>query len=272
MDGSHRAIAEAANRLAGQLPVTLLRSLAGVIASTDPAAWPTVPARVSSAIPHPHYRTLALDFLGTWRTEASGVGAESVALALLTAAQAQESLRDGQAVEIVWTGPESRTSPFRRTEQAILQVLDSAARRITLVSYAVYNVPRIAGSLVRAAGRGVQIRVVVEAPDRLEGQHAFSTLKALGEEVAICSTVYLWPRGRRKQTDDGRVGILHVKCAVADGRMMFLSSANLTEYAFTLNMELGLLVTGGHLPGQVEAHFDRLIEEGILSALPPGPC
>jgi phosphatidylserine/phosphatidylglycerophosphate/cardiolipin synthase-like enzyme len=43
---------------------------------------------------------------------------------------------------------------------------------------------------------------------------------------------------------------------------MFLSSANFTEYAFTINMELGLLVTGGKLPGQVERHFERLIANG----------
>jgi phosphatidylserine/phosphatidylglycerophosphate/cardiolipin synthase-like enzyme len=56
-----------------------------------------------------------------------------------------------------------------------------------------------------------------------------------------------------------------VKCAVADGRSLFLSSANLTEYAFTINMELGLLVTGGPLPGQVEEQFDRLIGTGVLA-------
>jgi phosphatidylserine/phosphatidylglycerophosphate/cardiolipin synthase-like enzyme len=44
----------------------------------------------------------------------------------------------------------------------------------------------------------------------------------------------------------------------------FLSSANLTEYAFADNMELGLLVTGGTLPGQVEEQFDRLIGMGVL--------
>jgi hypothetical protein len=29
-------------------------------------------------------------------------------------------------------------------------------------------------------------------------------------------------------------------------------------------MELGLLLTGGPLPGQVEQQFDRLIGEGVL--------
>lgn len=33
-------------------------------------------------------------------------------------------------------------------------------------------------------------------------------------------------------------------------------SANLTEFAFTLNAELGVLITGGELPERVDAHFD----------------
>lgn len=48
---------------------------------------------------------------------------------------------------------------------------------------------------------------------------------------------------------------------------MFLSSANLTEYVFTIIMELGLLVTGGKLPEQVERHFERLIEVGHLAGV-----
>jgi hypothetical protein len=38
-----------------------------------------------------------------------------------------------------------------------LQVIDSASTRILVVSYAVYNIPRIGDALVRAADRGVTI-------------------------------------------------------------------------------------------------------------------
>ena len=62
----------------------------------------------------------------------------------------------------------------------------------------------------------------------------------------------------------GKHGSLHAKCAVADRRRLFLSSANLTAYALTLNMELGLLVTDGPLPAQVDQHFRALIEAGKL--------
>jgi phosphatidylserine/phosphatidylglycerophosphate/cardiolipin synthase-like enzyme len=157
--------------------------------------------------------------------------------------------------------------PLRRTEQAILQVLDSARRQITLISYAVYRIPNVCEALVRAARRGVRISVIVETPDKLEGENEYNTLRALGDDVAACSAVYYWPREKRGQDHKGKPGILHVKCAVADGYWLFLSSANLTEYAFTINMELGVLVTGGKLPAQVQEHFDRLICTGAFTGI-----
>jgi phosphatidylserine/phosphatidylglycerophosphate/cardiolipin synthase-like enzyme len=134
-----------------------------------------------------------------------------------------------------------------------------------VVSYAVYNIPRICEALVRAADRGAVITVVVGTPDRLEGQNTYDTLRALGPSVAARSSVYLWPLDNREKDANGKCGILHVKCAVADGRWLFLSSANLTEYAFTLNMELGLLISGGSLPVQVESQFDQMIQTAVLA-------
>src|SRR5207248_547231 len=99
-------------------------------------------------------------------------------------------------------------------------------------------------ALNRAAGRGVRINVILETPHKLQGQNEYNTLHALGPEVATCASVYYWPQEKRQHHSD-KPGTLHVKCAVADGRWLFLSSANLTEYAFSINMELGVLVTGG---------------------------
>jgi phosphatidylserine/phosphatidylglycerophosphate/cardiolipin synthase-like enzyme len=168
-------------------------------------------------------------------------------------------------VELVWTGPDVGVVPLRRTEQALLQVIESATERLLVVSYAVYRIPRVCEALVRAAERGVAIQIVVESPDRIEGQHAYSTLAALGPSVASRCGVYLWPLEQRARDESGKAGILHVKCAVADGRWLYLSSANLTEYAFTLNMELGLLLKARDLAEQVERHFDRMIQTGVLS-------
>jgi phosphatidylserine/phosphatidylglycerophosphate/cardiolipin synthase-like enzyme len=262
MDTAHTRIAEAVTRLASEMPAAYVEALAQAIQS-----GPATRGQAVQGIPHLHYRSLATEFIDLWQSGAAGVTPEAVALALRTAAQAEKVHREGQTVELVWTGPGSEAHPFRRTEQAILQVLDSARQRITLVSYAVYRIPNVCGALVRAARRGVQINVIVETPEKLEGENEYNTLRALGDDVAACSAVYFWPKEQRGRDDGGKLGILHVKCAVADGRWLFLSSANLTEYAFTINMELGMLVTGGNLPGQVQEHFDELIANGTLAGV-----
>ena len=81
------------------------------------------------------------------------------------------------------------SAEFERARSEILQVLDSARRRITLVSYAVYRIPNVCEALVRAARRGVRIAVILETPNRLEGQNEYDTLRAMGDEVAACSSV-----------------------------------------------------------------------------------
>jgi phosphatidylserine/phosphatidylglycerophosphate/cardiolipin synthase-like enzyme len=125
-------------------------------------------------------------------------------------------------------------------------------------------IPNVGKALVRAARRGVRLMVIVETPEKIEGQGEYSTIRALGPEVAACSAVYFWPKENRPVGESQKTGILHVKCAVADGEWLFLSSANLTQQAFTINMELGMLVRGGTMPISVEQQFDRLIESGHL--------
>lgn len=254
-------IIEAALKLAGKLPGDVTEQVAQIISAHDVV---DARSRIADSIPHPHYRSLCLRFLQDWRAKASGVSSAEVAIALRTAACSQRSREADQAVEIVWTGPRSEEVSFRHTEQAILQVLNSAQNRILLVSYAVYAIPNIQEAVVRAAKRGVKITVVVETPDKMDVQSEYSTLQALGDEVARCSTVYYWPKENRKADASGKLGILHVKCVVGDGRWLFLSSANLTKYAFSLNMELGVLVTGGRAPAQVETCFGKMINSGIL--------
>jgi phosphatidylserine/phosphatidylglycerophosphate/cardiolipin synthase-like enzyme len=259
-------IAEAALKLAAKLPGDIIHQAALIISAHEPAESRS---RLADSIPHAHYRSLCLAFFQDWRTKASSVSPPEVAIALRTAACSQRSREADPTVEIVWTGPRCEKVHFRHTEQAILQVLNSAQSRILLVSYAVYAIPNIQDAVVRAARRGVQITVVVETPNKLDVQNEYSTLLALGDEVARCSSVYYWPKEHRKADDSGKLGILHVKCVVGDGRWLFLSSANLTKYAFSLNMELGVLLTGGGHPALIEQHFAELIEDNQLLRLEP---
>lgn len=133
-----------------------------------------------------------------------------------------------------------------------------------VVSFAAYRIPAITQALVRAAGRGVVLRICVEAPESGGRRMAYDTVQALGQEVAQRAAIYIWPRDQHPTDPSGRTGSLHAKIAVADSRLLFISSANLTEYAMNLNMELGVLIQGGLLPGQVTSHFERLVQRGVL--------
>ena len=77
---------------------------------------------------------------------------------------------------------------------------------------------------------------------------------------------YVWPAELRVSQGGGHAS-MHAKCAVADRRTAFVTSANLTGAAMTDNMELGLVVRGGDVPKRIANHFDALIAAGILRLL-----
>ncbi len=264
MGGDSRLIAEEASRLAKLLPPSVIEAVADRLERSGSLDLGALRGQIAQSVPSPHHRSIVVAFLDRWRSEAGGVLPQSVAAALHTAVLSERERREGQSVELVWTGPDVGVVPLRRTEQVVLQLIDSASERLLVVSYAVFNVPRIGEALVRAADRGVAIRLIVESPDRIEGRKAYSTLAALGPTVAGRCGVYLWPIEGRFRGGTGRPGLLHVKCVVSERRWLFLSSANLTEQAFSINMELGVLITGGTMPGRVDAHFGKMIEAGTL--------
>ncbi|HWO00566.1 MAG TPA: DISARM system phospholipase D-like protein DrmC [Blastocatellia bacterium] len=261
----HKTLAEEAHKLTRALPMPVVEVVLDALAQFDTEDWATSRTRTLARIAQPNYRTLVGRFLDTWRADAWDLNPQSITLALMVGAEAERISQEGQTMELVWTGPDISLNPVRQTEQALLQIVESATRRLIVVSYAVHNIPRICDALVRAAARGVLIKVVVETPDRMEGQNTYNTLRALGPEVARTCNMFFWPREKRETDSAGRPGILHVKCAIADGHWLFLSSANLTEYAFTLNMELGFLIRGGPMPERVESRFERLIQLGVLA-------
>jgi len=57
---------------------------------------------------------------------------------------------------------------------------------------------------------------------------------------------------------------MHAKVVLADGSMALISSANLTDSAMILNMEVGVLIHGGQLPRTLQSSFHRLLSEGVI--------
>lgn len=191
---------------------------------------------------------------------------ETFGTALLTAALAAEQKRREQTIELVWTGPDSHVIPVRQTEQVLLDLIIRAKQRLLVVSYAVFRIPKIREALVEAATRGVRIRIVLDLMSS-SNTKGYNPLRAVGDDVIACSEILYWPEERREPDADGKRGSLHVKCLVADSERVFLSSANLTDQALRLNMELGVIISGTQHPANIESHFTELLARGILERL-----
>ena len=163
-----RRIVEASNALACGLPVGTVEALASAILACPEGS---LRSEVARRIAHRQHRDSALAFVERWREEAGEIDARTVVEALQAAAHAEQVRRDSQSVELARTGPDAGSSPLRRTEQAILQVLDGARDRITLVSFAVDRIPNVARSLVKAAGRGVRLGPLRRAASEASPDH-----------------------------------------------------------------------------------------------------
>lgn len=267
MDEPHEQLIPLVTRLADVLPGGAVVALAQAITGCLPQQWDDLRSRLSRVMPQPHLRALALEMVSVWQQRAPGLSPADVALMMRTAAAATRHAHAAQTVELVWTGPLVTGAVMRRTDQGLLQVINAASTSLLIVSFAVYRIPAITAAIVRAAERGVTIRICVEAPEPSGQKMAHDTVKALGPAVAQRSAIYIWPSDKRPVDSSGRVGVLHAKCAVADSRLLFVSSANLTDNAMTLNMELGVLINGGTAPVTVAAQFEQLIAAGVLEQM-----
>ncbi|HPL30975.1 MAG TPA: hypothetical protein PLG21_23260, partial [Anaerolineae bacterium] len=173
-------VAEEAAIVAAGLPRPVVESLARALQGAgdqDPAYVRQLALQVT---PQPHFRALIGHFVDAWQQHAPHVRAEAAALALLAAADATEHCRRELSVDLVWTGPDVADIPLRRTDQALLQVIDAAQRSLLIVSFAVYRIPAVAQAIVRAAGRGVAVTICLEAPEPSGQRMGYDTVQALG--------------------------------------------------------------------------------------------
>lgn len=214
----------------------------------------------------PNHRMAVTNLLNQWQSDGAGIAPKSLALALRTAVHGRQSRGQDSSTALVWTGPPAPGLRLRRIDQALLEVIEASQKELLLVTFAAYKVPFVIEALESALRRGVNIRFVAESVEDSCGKIGFNAAQALGTGLASDVQVYVWPFEKRTPDEAGRHGSLHAKCAVADRSTLLMSSANLTNFALTLNMEMGLLVIGGDLPGRVVDVFTFLIQNQTLLA------
>jgi len=259
------ALAERIAEIARSIPPELVISMLPSLIAWDSANPALSKAKALANIHNPLARADLGSLIDLWQQRCPEIPGSGLALAIQSSLALHQQ-HDQVQVNLTWTGPETDAIPLRRTDGALLQLIGAATESLLIVSFAVYKIQAIAEALQAALDRGVRLKIVLEHPDQSQGKLTFSGMPAFGREVLQRAKIYTWPLENRPISSDGKHGSLHAKIALADRRLLFISSANLTEYAMNLNMEMGVLIQGGDLPGQVGRHFEELINRKILSS------
>jgi cardiolipin synthase len=213
---------------------------------------------LSTVVSTPAAANLIHQLIDAWRT--TTVSADELASMLLSASHVVARVSNQQSAELVWTGP---TTPFvsaRRTEQALLQVINSAEHSLFIISFVAYDISSIVTALNDASDRGVVISMLLELSQDHGGSITFDVISRM-RTLVPAAKLYAW-REKSEPFTDGRV---HAKVAVADSKICFITSANLTAYAMEKNMEAGVLLSGGKIPELLNAHLNSLVDTKLVS-------
>jgi phosphatidylserine/phosphatidylglycerophosphate/cardiolipin synthase-like enzyme len=195
-----------------------------------------------------------------WRS--SDVSSDELASMLLAASHVFTIAGAVQSTELVWTGP---TTPFvsaRRTEQALLQVINAAQSTLFITSFVAYDVSSIVKAMNEASARGVRISMLLESSSEYGGSISIDIISKMKALVPLAH-IYAWTQKVEPFVD----GCVHAKVAVADMNACFITSANLTGFAMEKNMEAGILITGGEIPRLLSEHLYALIDTRVVSVV-----
>lgn len=182
-------------------------------------------------------------FLEAWRREGGGAhGPTPRAREVRREVDELAHATDGQRVRVLGEG-------FFRNRHAIsrayLAHLYSAGQRAWLANS--YFVPdrSVVRALVRAARRGVDVRIIV--PDESDVPIANWASRAVwGRLLRNGVRIYQWSRS-----------ILHSKTAVIDGRWSTIGTFNLDHLSLRVNLEVNVAVMDEGFAATMEASFER---------------
>ncbi len=194
---------------------------------------------------------------------AKGVGPREVAAALRGASAAAALGERRGSVELVWTGPSTGLVAVRHTEEVLRAVIGSSRHRLFLVSFVAYEIELIMKALHDAVGRQVHIDCLLESSKEHGGKVTVDSVGMLKEAIPSAS-LYVWSRDPEGGTAGRLRGAVHAKCVVADWSTAFITSANLSVAAMERNMELGVLIRGGHVPDELHRHLEALVTTKIV--------
>lgn len=168
-------------------------------------------------------------------------------------------------VESVWSGPGTHQVPVRATAQVLVDLVGEATSELLLMTYSAKPYPPLMDALTAALARGVTVTAVVETLSGAGGALGGSEPAAAFVSVPGVQ-LWHWPVAQRSEL----TAKMHAKIAVADRRLLLVSSANLTQSGVAKNIEAGLLIRGGAAPVRAAEHIAELRAHGVIVRLWPG--
>ena len=263
-------LAEVVSQIAGSLPDTHLEAWIRALDEVDTPDHRTAALLITA---HPGFGLgpRAATLVDAWLAAEPVPSGQAISLALASAAARHRQDRVERRVEIAISGPVSDSVPARLTRSVAIDVIRAATRTLLVTSYAVVGVADISREIESSADRGVSVDVVLET-----NRQAGGMLNGEGDGrdalrfLRFHPDVHLWEwAAAARRGSGGRRGAMHAKVIVADRRIAFLGSANLTDSGYEDNLEIGAVIHDRIAVGRLADHFERLRadEDGPLVRL-----
>lgn len=258
-------LAEELAAIAGELTTPQVRTWADVLTGFSRPESDAETELVRSTPSAPG--TTARRLITAWREAGPDLPGPALALALRSAGQVHAEA-ERRRPSLVVSGPIDFAAPTRLTRPAARDVVAGAKKTLIIVSFATHGMEELIDELHAAAERDVSIDFVLESLQRDGGT---LRAKASGESVFASlrgrARFWRWPSAQRlllRDTKRDSRAALHAKIIAADARTALVSSANLTNRAYTRNLEIGVILRDPHIVGRLDQHLRRLIDNGTL--------
>ncbi len=207
-----------------------------------------------------------------------GWSAEQVATLLESIVQDRGTkLTVEEGVELVTTGPELGDVYNRDTLAVVDQLFREAQESLLIVGYALYKAADIFRPLAERMNTNPNLKVTCCFDIQRKDKDTTAPQVLVSQFASRFRTVH-WPSGTRLPEiyydprsvllGSGKRASLHAKCIIADGRKVFISSANFTEAAQERNIEAGVLIRSARLADQLSRFVIELIRTQTLILLP----
>lgn len=262
--GYNAGLIDAIQIIANSLPFSVVTQLGINLQEIENINNQTSRTHIMNAIINPEARDLIDTLIDEWAKNYPHISGDVVGLAITSASSSVEYNRRMRTIDLVWTGPLIHQVNLRQTENVLLELIQSAKHHLHIVSFAVYKATRITDALLQALDRGISVSIYLETQESDDSKSRYDTKKALGKMLAQKANVYSWSISKRETTSNNNYGVLHAKTAIADTERFFITSANLTDHAMSLNIELGVLIQDKDSAIKLETQLHRLVENDIF--------